>query len=243
MTGATENIIDTLQHYNLFWDGPVLYQSNDIDNYLTVLADLEKKQLVYPCTCTRKSLSEFNSTIYPGLCLENPKDKNTAYSLRIKSTDTEIQFDDQLQGYCFHNIAQHYGDFIIKRKDSVIAYQLAVTVDDHRQNINHVIRGCDLLDSTPKQIFLQQTLAYSTPKYCHLPIITNQQGEKLSKQTHAEAVSITNPEKTVFLLLSLLKQNPPQTLKNASIQTLLNWAIEHWQLEPLRNTHTIKEPH
>ncbi|NOR72142.1 MAG: tRNA glutamyl-Q(34) synthetase GluQRS [Methylomarinum sp.] len=241
VAGATESIIDTLQRFNLYWDGPVHHQSNDFDSYLTVVAELEKNQLVYPCTCTRKSLAAFNSAIYPGICLVNPKNKNTEHSLRIKSTDNEIQFNDQLQGYYTHRIAQQYGDFIVKRKDSVIAYQLAVIVDDHRQNISHVIRGCDLLDSTPKQIFLQQTLGYSTPKYCHLPIITNQQGKKLSKQTHAEAVSTTNPEKTLFLLLTLLKQNPPRQLKNASIQTLLNWAIEHWQVEPLINIHAIKE--
>ena len=230
-----------MQRFNLYWDGPVHYQSDDFDSYLAVVAELEKNQLVYPCTCTRKSLAAFNSAIYPGNSLVNPKNKNTYHSLRIKSTDNEIQFNDQLQGYYTHRIAQQYGDFIVKRKDSVIAYQLAVIVDDHRQNISHVIRGCDLLDSTPKQIFLQQTLGYSTPKYCHLPIITNQQGEKLSKQTHAEAVSTTNPEKTLFLLLTLLKQNPPQQLKNASIQTLLNWAIEHWQVEPLKKIHAIKE--
>ncbi len=201
---------------------------------------LKSQYLVYPCTCTRKSLLTFNSPIYPGICRNNTQDQKHPYALRLKSTDCTICFNDELQGHQSHSIAQQYGDFIIKRKDAVIAYQLAVTVDDYQQNISHVIRGCDLLDSTPKQIFLQQTLGYSTPSYCHLPVITNARGEKLSKQTRAEAVSTRNPEKTLFLLLTLLKQNPPQNLKNASPQTLINWAITHWQADRLKKVRAIQ---
>ena len=146
-----------------------------------------------------------------------------------------------MQGSQSQNIAHQHGDFIVRRKDNIIAYQLAVVIDDHLQNISHVIRGFDLLDSTPKQIFLQQTLAYATPGYCHIPIITDPQGAKLSKQTFAQAVSIEKPEKTLFLLLELLKQNPPHQLKKASVKELINWAIDHWQTDSLKKIRAINK--
>lgn len=238
VSGAAENIIETLQVYGLNWHGPIHYQSQNLDVYKTIISKLTQQALVYPCTCTRKALSEF--PIYPGICRKTKKNNNNPHSLRIKSDDTAITFDDELQGSLNHSIASQHGDFIIKRKDDITAYQLAVVIDDYQQKISHVIRGYDLLDSTPKQIYLQTLLGYPTPNYCHIPVITDQKGNKLSKQTFAEGVSTTKPQKTLYLLLELLKQNPPPHLKKASVQNILNWAAEHWNSQPLKKIRAIK---
>lgn len=179
------------------------------------------------------------STVYPGTCLNLPQ-QDSLCSLRIKTNPENICFDDELQGQQSHQLASQHGDFIIKRKDNITAYQLAVVIDDHRQNITHVVRGYDLLDSTPKQIFLQKLLAYKTPQYCHFPVIIDQHGHKLSKQKCAQAVSTEKPQKTLYLLLELLHQNPPKHLQNAPVQSIIDWGINHWNSTPLKNLHSVQ---
>ena len=159
---------------------------------------------------------------------------NTPYSLRIKTDHRSISFQDALQNKLCHNLAKLHGDFILKRKDRIIAYQLAVAVDDHQQNITEVVRGVDLLPSTIKQIYLQQQLQYQTPQYMHVPIIIDQQGHKLSKQTFAQAIDIKNPSQVLFALLNMLKQQPPANLKNAPVIEQLDWAIMHWNARALK---------
>jgi len=238
VTGASDSIIATLQKYGLQWDGPIYYQSDNVTSYQAIIEQLISQQLVYPCSCSRKSLSALKTSVYPGTC-RHIKEQTTPCSLRLKTKDIELFFNDELQGQQSINIAQQHGDFIISRKDNITAYQLAVVIDDHKQNISHVVRGFDLLDSTAKQIFLQNTLGYKTPTYCHVPIITDQQGHKLSKQKCAQAVSTDNPQKTLFILLELLQQNPPQYLKKATIPQIINWAIEHWHSAPLKKIRAI----
>jgi glutamyl-Q tRNA(Asp) synthetase len=130
-------------------------------------------------------------------------------------------------------MAKQHGDFIIQRKDGIIAYQLAVVIDDHLQGVNHVVRGYDLLDSTLKQAYLHQLLGYQLPSYMHVPILVDQQGQKLSKQTFAQAVGDSNRSQTLWQLLVLLKQNPPQNLATAAVKDILEWAIQHWQPQKL----------
>ena len=241
VSGASKSIINTLERYGLHWDGSILYQSDNQEIYADIITQLKNQGLIYPCTCTRKALAANNTPVYPGFCLNNKVISNSPHSLRIKSKPVKVNFIDEIQGAQSHNIAHQHGDFIVRRKDNIIAYQLAVVIDDHLQNISHVIRGFDLLDSTPRQIFLQQTLAYATPRYCHVPILVDAQGDKLSKQTFAQAVSREKPEKTLFLLLELLKQNPPHQLKKASVNELINWAIEHWQIDSLKKVRAINK--
>lgn len=239
VSGASESIINTLDRYGLHWDGSIFYQSDNQEIYSAIISRLKDQGLVYPCICTRKALAANNSAVYPGFCLNNKVSSNSPHALRIKSKPVKVKFIDEIQGCQTHNIAHQHGDFIVRRKDNIIAYQLAVVIDDQLQNISHVIRGFDLLDSTPRQIFLQQTLAYATPDYCHVPIIVDSQGHKFSKQTFAQAVSIEKPEKTLFLLLELLKQHPPQQLRKASVKELINWAVEHWQSNSLKKIRAI----
>ncbi len=219
------------------WDDAIFYQSQHLKSYQAIIQQLLEQDLVYPCVCTRKSLS--GSSVYPGHCLKTQVKPGVAYALRIKTTDIKISFGDTIQGHQVHSLLQQHGDFIVKRKDNIIAYQLAVVIDDYRQNISHVVRGFDLLESTPKQLFLQQILGYPSPVYCHVPMIVDQQGNKLSKQTFAQAVSSKQPEKTLFLILTLLKQNPPINLKTSSVDNIIQWAIENWHPESLKKIRAI----
>jgi len=236
--GSAESIINTLQTYGLLWDGPVYYQSDNIQGYQKAIEQLSAQEQVYPCSCSRKMLSRFNLPVYPGTCRQ-VKQQKPPYSLRLKVEDLELRFDDELQGQQRHNMATQHGDFIIQRKDNISAYQLAVVIDDHQQGINHVVRGFDLLDSTAKQIYIQNILGYPSPSYCHVPVIVDSTGHKLSKQKAAQAVAMKNPQKTLFLLLELLQQNPPSQLKKSSVNEMINWGIEHWHSAPLKKIRAI----
>jgi glutamyl-Q tRNA(Asp) synthetase len=235
INGSADNILKTLDVFGLQWDGSVVYQSQSLDVYNEILDQLVKDKLIYPCTCSRKTLT----AIYSGMCRDKQTLPHSPYSLRIKTDNRIISFDDELQGLISHNLAKQHGDFILKRKDQIIAYQFAVVVDDDRQHINHVVRGYDLLDSTPRQMYLQQILGLVTPEYMHVPVIVDEQGYKLSKQTRATAVNIKKPHAVIFELLTLLKQNPPSELRHAPATELLSWAIQHWNPGMLKNLREI----
>lgn len=243
--GAVKSILTTLETYGLWWDDRVDYQSQHLPEYEHLLHQLQKDQLIYPCTCTRKSLTAIHSEpvpgdVYPGLCRNRLHPAVSSYSLRIKTDRRIVTFDDHLQGRISHNLAEQHGDFILRRRDQIIAYQFAVVVDDARQQVNHVVRGCDLLNETPKQIFLQGILGFSIPDYTHVPVIVDQNGCKLSKQTLASAVDLNEPQAILYQLLGLLKQNPPAELERALPAELLSWATEHWNPEPLKNFRAIQ---
>jgi len=232
--GSADNILKTLDAFGLHWNNSVVYQSQYLDVYYEILDQLVRDKLIYPCTCSRKTLT----AIYSGVCRDKQTLPNSPYSLRIKTNNRIISFEDELQGLISHNLAEH-GDFILKRKDQIIAYQFAVVIDDDRQHINHVVRGFDLLESTPRQIYLQQILGLVTPNYMHVPVIIDEQGYKLSKQTRATAVDLKKPHAVIFELLDLLKQNPPRELQHAPSTELLGWAIEHWNPAMLKNLRAI----
>jgi glutamyl-Q tRNA(Asp) synthetase len=233
--GSADSILKTLDAFGLHWDNSVVYQSQTLDVYHEILDQLVKHKLIYPCTCSRRTLT----AIYSGVCRDKQTLPNSPYSLRIKTDNRIISFKDELQGFISHNLAEQHGDFILKRKDQVIAYQFAVVIDDDKQGINHVVRGVDLLDSTPRQIYLQQILGLVTPDYMHIPVIIDEQGYKLSKQTRATAVDLKKPHAVIFELLALLKQNPPSELQHAPSTELLNWAVEHWNPAMLINLRAI----
>lgn len=241
--GAVDSILKTLDAFGLHWDDSVYYQSRHLDVYNDYLNKLEKNQLTYPCICSRKTLeSQASATdIYPGLCRDKPVPPTEPHALRIKTDSRIINFHDELQGLITHKLAEQDGDFILKRKDQIIAYQFAVVIDDNRQAITHIVRGFDLLHSTPKQIYLQQQLGLITPRYMHVPVIIDKQGYKLSKQTQAQAVELQTPHKVIFDLLSLLKQAPPSELQNAPATELLNWAIAHWNPSLLKKYRAISQ--
>lgn len=239
--GASEAILQTLTDFGLHWDDRVYYQSEQSEAYRAALQELHSQNLVYACICTRKTLRQSaledprHSNIYPGHCRGRQHSRNQPHALRIETDLTPVAFSDQLQGDVEHILARQHGDFIIKRRDRIIAYQLAVVVDDHAQQVTEVVRGFDLLDSTPRQIYLQRKLGFPVPRYMYVPIVTDSQGSKLSKQTHAEAVNTRNIGRTLHLLLTLLQQDPPRELQNSPVEELLNWAVHNWRPEKLTN--------
>jgi len=234
--GATDNILRTLERFGLHWDGPVLYQSRRHAVYDAAIQKLEIGDALYPCACSRRevadsSVSGVDGLVYPGTCRAGLGEGRATRALRVKVNRHEIEFADALQGRLRRNLAADYGDFVIRRADGFFAYQLAVVVDDAEQGITEVVRGADLIESTPRQIHLQRLLDLPTPAYLHLPVAINAQGEKLSKQTQAVPVDNTQPLSMLYEVLRFLGQEPPTDLVNDSLDNFWRWAIAHWRLE------------
>lgn len=234
-TGAAENILQTLEQYGFTWDGPVIYQSQRSEHYTAALEQLRKQGLIYPCTCSRKQVAAeatnigIDGPIYAGKCRARKDKPNTQFAWRIKVNATPVGFFDALQGQQLQRLDQMLGDFVLRRADGYFAYQLAVVVDDQEQKINHIVRGEDLLDSTPRQIYLQQCLDFNPQSYLHIPVLRNQQGEKLSKQSKAPAIPSSNRGETLWYALEFLGQHPPRELQQADIKSLWAWARESWR--------------
>jgi glutamyl-Q tRNA(Asp) synthetase len=216
-----------------------VYQSQRSAAYEAALAQLDSLQLLYACNCSRQKLA--GATVYPGWCREHHIVRGTATALRCKVTESQIAFTDRLQGPYAQQLAQDVGDFIVHRRDGLFAYQLAVVVDDAWQRVTDIVRGIDLIDSTPRQIFLQQQLGYPTPRYAHVPIVVNAEGQKLGKQQYAEAVDSARPGPVLFKTLERLQQNPEPALARAAPAEILAWAIAHWQPRNLAGLRQIPE--
>ena len=245
-THAKDDILNALKAYGLHPDDQILYQSQRHELYESVCQQLLRERKAYYCTCSRRQLAPFKG-IYPGTCRKTLNWVNTTppekpYSIRFKTSNTPILFHDDLQGDFEQNVSNDVGDFIIKRKDGFIAYQLAVVIDDHAQKINHVVRGYDLLDNTPRQILLQQSLAYDHPQYAHLPIVVNEQGQKLSKQTFAAAIPANNPVPTLLTALTVLGFHLHEEIIEAGIEGILAWAIKHWSIDNAPHTPSVPNP-
>ena len=196
VAGAADAILRSLEAYGFEWDGPVMWQGRRGEAYQTALERLVAAGLVYGCACTRKTIAEISrmgvdGPVYPGTCRGRPAGEGTAW--RFLVPESRVAFQDLLLGRVACDVAGECGDFALKRADGVFAYQLAVVVDDAEQGISHVVRGADLLTSTPRQIVLQQALGYPTPAYLHLPVALDAAGEKLSKQTLAAPLDDADP--------------------------------------------------
>ncbi|HEY1773499.1 MAG TPA: tRNA glutamyl-Q(34) synthetase GluQRS [Gammaproteobacteria bacterium] len=232
--GAADSILRDLEALGFQWDGPVVYQSTRLAAYDEALARLQEAGLVFPCACSRSEIADSAVTgiegpVYPGTCRGGIPAGKTARALRVKVGSAQIQFDDKLQGPISQDLGHDIGDFVLRRADGCHAYQLAVAVDDGWQGITHVVRGADLLLSTPRQIHLQTLLGLPHPIYMHLPVAVNEAGEKLSKQTHAAPLDLSRPASVFWQALHHLQQSPPQSLLHASIDDVWSWASEHWQ--------------
>lgn len=246
VAGAADNILQTLQNFGLQWDADVLYQSNRTDLYQTALAQLIKQEQAYPCQCSRKTI-QTNATqtgpegaIYPNTCIKKPIKPRSDTAWRMKTAHITITVKDAILATETQAIDKLFGDFVIKRADQLFSYQLAVVVDDALQGITNIVRGADLWQSTSRQIHLQHVLGYPTPQYAHVPLITNAQGQKLSKQTLAQAIEVKDANGLIFDVLRLLNQNPPETIKFAEKKEILDWGIANWKLTQLPTTSIVK---
>lgn len=245
--GAADSIIRTLSAYGFEWDGDIIYQTARLPAYRAAMQQLSQQQLSYPCTCTRKQLiAEVTpgpyGRIYPGHCRDKTAIPNSRHAIRLKVSDRNISFIDRTQGSYTQNLAEQLGDFIILRSDSVFAYQLAVVVDDEWQKISHIVRGADLLDNTPRQLYLQQVLGCQQPEYLHIPMANNAQGQKLSKQTHAAALEKADALGNLCAALGFLGHNVPKSTEFTSPQEFWKWAITNWNPASVPQAIALPEP-
>ena len=231
---AAVGILRTLERLGFAWDDEVMVQSRRKERYRELLETLKADRLAYPCACTRRELADSalagdGAAIYPGTCRDGLPAGKAARAWRLKVGDAAAGFDDELQGRVSQRLGEEVGDFVLLRADGYFAYQLAVVADDADQGITHVVRGADLLDSTPRQIFLQSCLGLPAPAYAHLPVAVNAAGEKLSKQTRALAVDSLDSASVLSAALRFLGQAPPAGLPD--VAAVWAWAAEHWRLE------------
>jgi len=236
--GATDKIFITLETLHMEWDGDVVYQSNRIEEYESALDLLGEKVCIFRCKCPRKLIKNI---AYPGTC-RNLKIPNSVHSsLRILTDNKAVRFNDGIQGDYVQNILHHSGDFIVCRSDNIIAYNLAAAIDDTSQSISHVVRGADLIDTTPKQIYIQSLLDLHTPHYEHVPVATTPNGKKLSKQHGASDVLIDrNPLSVMVDVLDFLGHPVETGLENSDVNTVMSWALENWDITRVPRLESIQ---
>lgn len=239
--GATDVILKALDRYGFEWHGEVIYQSRSQEIHEAAVQLLLEGGLAYPCGCSRRDLADAPrgrlGAIYPGTCRNGCTATETA--IRLRTTDAPVSFVDGLQGLQSQNLEQESGDFVIRRRDGLIAYHLAVVVNDAIEGITEVVRGIDLMDSTARQIWLQQLLGYQTPGYIHIPVITHPNGDKLSKLTGAMGIPLDGRTNVLVAALVALRQEPPEDLRSCRLSEVWEWAIENWRLEPLRGETAV----
>ena len=237
--GAAEQIIASLEAHGFAWPGEVYRQSANRERHLAVIHALLESGRAYRCDCSREQLRGAADTgpagpIYPGRCRDRTVDPTTPHAIRLRTDFEPTRFRDRVQGWIDCDVRRDIGDFVIRRKDGLVAYGLAVVVDDADQRISEVVRGADLLALTPAQILLQRRLGFPTPAYAHVPIVVNASGEKLSKQTGAEPVDDGQPAANLRRCLEFLGQRPPAELGHAPLPEAWSWALDHWAPGTLR---------
>ncbi len=241
MPGAASAILQSLEDHGLVWDGEVLWQSQRYDAYRQVIDELLLLNRAFYCTCSRKDLQGSHG-IYQGQCrgcVTPPADQD--FALRLQVDPHDIAFHDAIQGRFSQSLENAVGDVVLQRKDGLFAYQLAVVVDDAYQGISHVVRGSDLLDSTPRQIYLQQVLNYTTPSYAHVPVITNEQGDKLSKQTFATPLESAKAAENLCMALVFLNQPLPPKEQSQKVSDIVAWAVAHWSVAAISRVMGLPE--
>lgn len=239
MPGAQEAILRTLETYGLRWDGEVVRQSERHCSYTRVLEQLLQQGLAYACDCSRRQLEGF-AGIYPGTCREANKPPGEA-AIRLRVPNLEYCFDDRVQGRFCQHLQRELGDFVIRRRDGLFAYQLAVVLDDAAQGITDVVRGADLLDNTPRQLYLQELLGLPQPRYLHVPLIIQPDGHKLGKSYRSPPLTAEQASPLLARAFRALGQALPADLEGAPPTCLLDWGIEHWDATAIPRVRTLAE--
>jgi glutamyl-Q tRNA(Asp) synthetase len=237
--GSADRILRTLEGFGLHWDGEVIYQSRRIPLYLGALDELKAGGHTFECSCSRRELAGQEDTGYPGTCRAGPTRSGVPTATRFRcAEDSVVLFDDRVQGpQCFDQ--RELGDFVIQRKDGIIAYQLAVVVDDQAQHVSNVVRGADLLPSTGWQIALQRALGIPLPGYAHLPLVMEDNHEKLGKSRHSVPVEPRLSSTYLTAVLRLLSQALPAELENDTPARLLAWAARNWSVSALAGVRCV----
>jgi glutamyl-Q tRNA(Asp) synthetase len=239
--GADQRIVEALEAYGFEWDGPVTYQSQFRQRHEELVQHLLDDGQAYPCSCSRSDLAGARrgplGVIYPGTCRDGSQHGEVA--IRVRTNDDPVGYVDVLQGEQTNRLESESGDFVIKRRDGLIAYQLAVVADDYDQGITEVVRGIDLLDSTPRQIFLQRLLGFASPAYLHIPVAENSAGQKLSKQTGANEIDLKNVRQVLVQAFDALGQQPARDLAESSLESIWKWALDNWRPQVMAGQKSI----
>lgn len=228
--GSAAGILQTLEEYGLLPDEPVTYQSQYLEQYQKAVTALLEKQLAFHCGCSRADLNEDGS--YPGTCRDGLPPGKPARSVRIRAPQQAVCFDDLIAGPQHDDIRRTAGDFVILRADGIFAYQLCTAMDDASPGITEVVRGADLLPSTGRQVHIQRALGLTSPRYAHIPVITDGDGNKLSKRRADDPLNRQQPAAAMRAALTHLAHPPPADITAAP--DMLAWATAHWDIRRLR---------
>lgn len=238
--GMADTILHQLESFGLFWDGNVSYQSQRTERYAEILNQLEHRKLIYPCWCSRKEILAsaphfgVEGPVYPRSCLKQLNRKASNPAQRLKTTMETTYFKDEIQGDVQQILAKDVGDFTLCRGDGVFSYQLAVVVDDHDCGVTHVVRGRDLLASTPRQIYLFKCLQFPIPTFTHLPLALDISGEKISKRHHqVSQLDAQASQNYLFQSLHFLGQSPPNDLVNSPVETIIQWGVNNFSIDKI----------
>lgn len=237
--GAQDAILRTLETYGFEWDGELERQSERHAQYAAVTERLLSQGLAYACVCSRKQLEGY-AGIYPGLCRNACHAEQNA-AIRIRVPELDYHFTDRVQGEFHQHLGREVGDFVIRRRDGLFAYQLAVVLDDAWQGITDVVRGADLLDSTPRQLYLQELLGLPQPRYLHVPLIIQPDGHKLGKSYRSPPLPADQAGPLLLRALRALGQPAPADLQGAAPRQLLEWGIAHWDATRIPRSRTLAE--
>ena len=245
VAGAADEILRTLDACGMEWHGRVVCQSTRADAYHAALHELRQQGRLYACACSRREIADsgvagIEGYVYPGTCREGVPAGRAARTWRVDTRGALIAFDDAVQGPVRQDLDSEIGDFVVYRADRIYAYQLAAAVDDAEQGITHVVRGADLLDSTPRQIYLQRLLHLPTPAYAHLPVAVNERGEKLSKQTQAAPLDRGNVAPALAQALRFLGHDAPREVEGGSVAEIWRWAAENWSLSRVPRVRSLR---
>lgn len=245
--GAADTIVATLAAFDFNWDGDIEYQSRRTDLYAQALEQLRVQNAVYECSCTRTQIAavagdDAEELRYPGTCAHRHVPHTAATAWRLRVPPGTVKFVDCIQGPQSQDVHAAVGDFVVRRRDGLFAYHLAVVIDDAAQGVTEVVRGADLLSSTPRQIVLQRALGLATPRYCHVPLAVDAQGRKLSKSSQSEAIVPERASHLLWQALQTLAQDPPSELARAPVREIWQWALAHWSLAPLSGRRTCAAP-
>lgn len=241
--GAASRILRTLEHFGLYWDGPVMHQSRRSGSHAHAVRRLRDQGRLFDCGCTRRQAragpAGLEGPIYPGTCRHGIVEGRAPRSVRIRVDAAPVAIVDRIQGQYSQNLATDIGDFVLRRADGLAAYQLATVVDDAAQGVAEVVRGADLLTSTPRQVFLHRALDQAVPCYAHVPVLVDAAGRKLGKSNGALMLDSRNRGRELVFVLGLLGQAPIAGLDAAPVEQIIKWAIANWDIDAVPSRRIV----